>query len=49
LHLQRVYQNQDSRTLDPELKIVALSTFFLAVLLSLGLIYFLSDLVVYNV
>ncbi len=48
LHLKRVYQNQDSRTLDPELKIVALSTFFLAVLLSLGFIYFLSDLVVNN-
>jgi 1,4-dihydroxy-2-naphthoate octaprenyltransferase len=48
LHLKRVYQNQDSRTLDPELKKVALSTFFLALLLSLGLIYFLSDLVVNN-
>ena len=49
LHLQRVHQNQDSRTLDPELKIVALSTFSLALLLSLGLIYLLSDLVVNNV
>lgn len=48
IHLKRVYQNQDSRTLDPELKIVALSTFFMALLLSLGLIYFLSDLVVNN-
>lgn len=47
-HLKRVYHNQDSRTLDPELKKVALSTFFLALLLSLGLIYFLSDLVVNN-
>lgn len=48
LHLKRVYQNQDSRSLDPELKKVALSTFFLALLLSLGLIYFLSDVVVNN-
>lgn len=48
LHLKRVYQNQDSRTLDPELKTVALSTFFLALLLSLGLIYFLSDIFVNN-
>ena len=48
LHLKRVYQNQDARTLDPELKVVALSTFFLAILLSLGLIYFLSDIVVNN-
>lgn len=48
LHLKRVYHNQDSRTLDPELKIVALSTFFLAILLSFGLIYFLSDILVNN-
>lgn len=36
LHLRRVKQNNDPRGLDPELKNVALSTFLLAVLFSLG-------------
>lgn len=39
-HLIRVYKNQESRLLDPELKKLALSTFALSVLLSLGLICF---------
>ena len=40
-HLIRVYKNQESRLLDPELKKLALSTFALSVLLSLGLICFI--------
>ena len=47
-HLIVVYKTKDTRLLDPELKKVALSTFFLAVLLSLCLIFFLSDIVVNN-
>ncbi|MFC6877169.1 1,4-dihydroxy-2-naphthoate octaprenyltransferase [Flavobacterium myungsuense] len=47
-HLIVVYKAKDTRLLDPELKKVALSTFFLAVLLSLCLIFFLSDIVVNN-
>lgn len=47
-HLITVYKTKDTRTLDPELKKVALSTFFLAVLLSLCLIFFLSDIIVNN-
>jgi 1,4-dihydroxy-2-naphthoate octaprenyltransferase len=34
-HLITVYKNEDSRALDPELKKLALSTFFLCILLSL--------------
>ena len=45
-HLISVYKNQDSRSLDPELKKLALSTFALAVLLSLSMIYFFSDIIV---
>lgn len=48
-HLITVYKNKDSRLLDPELKKLAISTFLLSVLLSLSLIYLLSDLVVDNV
>ena len=40
-HLIRVYKNQESRLLDPELKKLAVSTFALSVLLSLGLICFI--------
>lgn len=40
-HLIRVYKNQESRLLDPELKKLALSTFALSVLLSMGLICFI--------
>ncbi|WP_309641615.1 1,4-dihydroxy-2-naphthoate octaprenyltransferase [Flavobacterium sp.] len=47
-HLITVYKNKDSRALDPELKKVALSTFLLSILLSLCLIYFLSDIIVNN-
>lgn len=47
-HLVNVYKNQDSRALDPELKKLALSTFVLSVLLSLCLIFFLSDIIVNN-
>lgn len=50
-HLVRVYNNKDPRTLDPELKKLAVSTFILSVLLSLCLIFFFSDIIVqiYNV
>jgi 1,4-dihydroxy-2-naphthoate octaprenyltransferase len=46
LHLNRVYQNKDPKLLDPELKKVALSTFFLSVLLGLCMIFFISDILV---
>ncbi|MCB7480880.1 1,4-dihydroxy-2-naphthoate polyprenyltransferase [Christiangramia sediminis] len=38
-HLKRVVNNEDPKELDPELKIVALSTFGIALLFSLGLIW----------
>lgn len=38
LHLKRVVQNKNTMLLDPELKILALSTFFLSVLFGFGLI-----------
>lgn len=47
-HLNTVRKNKDPRALDPELKKVALSTFALSVLLSLCLIFFLSDIIVNN-
>jgi 1,4-dihydroxy-2-naphthoate octaprenyltransferase len=47
-HLITVYKNKDSKLLDPELKKLAISTFLLSILLSLSLIYLLSDLVVNN-
>jgi 1,4-dihydroxy-2-naphthoate polyprenyltransferase len=47
-HLLRVKNNTDPRNLDPELKKLALSTFFMSLLLSLCLIYFLSDIIVNN-
>ncbi len=47
-HLIKVYKNKDTRALDPELKKVAISTFLLAILLSLCLIFFLSDILVNN-
>lgn len=46
LHLKRVTGIEDPRAFDPELKKVALSTFFVSLLLSLCLIYFISDLIV---
>jgi len=45
-HLNTVYKNQNAKELDPELKKLALSTFALSVLLSLGMIYFFSDIIV---
>jgi 1,4-dihydroxy-2-naphthoate octaprenyltransferase len=45
-HLITVYKNKDPRALDPELKKLAISTFLLSVLLALGLIYFISDMIV---
>nr|WP_315233867.1 1,4-dihydroxy-2-naphthoate octaprenyltransferase [uncultured Flavobacterium sp.] len=45
-HLITVYKNQNTKELDPELKKLALSTFALSVLLSLGMIYFFSDIIV---
>ena len=47
-HLIVVYKNDDPRALDPELKKLAISTFLLSLLLSLCLIYFLSDIIVNN-
>lgn len=38
-HLQRVMNNKDPKSLDPELKIVALSTFGISILFGLGLIW----------
>ncbi len=46
-HLLTVYRNKEPRALDPELKKLALSTFFLSVLLSLALIFLVSDLIMY--
>lgn len=45
-HLITVYKNKDPKKLDPELKKLAISTFLLSVLLSLSLIFFLSDIIV---
>lgn len=45
-HLLTVRRNRNPKLLDPELKKLALSTFFLSILLALGLIYFISDLFV---
>jgi 1,4-dihydroxy-2-naphthoate octaprenyltransferase len=46
LHLKRVYFNTEPRLLDSELRKVALSTFFLSILLGLCMIFFISDLLV---
>ncbi len=46
-HLVTVYKNKDPKLLDPELKKLALSTFLLSVLLSLALIYLVSDVLLY--
>ena len=48
LHLRRVAKNADPKLLDPELKKLALSTFLLAILLSLSLIYFISDFLIFS-
>ena len=47
-HIVTVYNNQNSKLLDPELKKVALSTFALSILLALCMIFFFSDLIVNN-
>jgi 1,4-dihydroxy-2-naphthoate octaprenyltransferase len=47
-HLMRVKRNTSPVELDPELKRLAISTFMVALLLSLCLIYFLSDIIVNN-
>jgi 1,4-dihydroxy-2-naphthoate octaprenyltransferase len=46
-HLMTVAKNKDARALDPELKKLAISTFLLAILLSLALIFFISDILIY--
>ncbi|MEO0037768.1 MAG: 1,4-dihydroxy-2-naphthoate octaprenyltransferase [Bacteroidota bacterium] len=46
-HLKRVAKNKEPKLLDPELKKLALSTFLLSILLSLSLIYFISDFIIY--
>ncbi len=46
-HLITVYRNKHPRLLDPELKKLAISTFLLSVLLSLALIFLVSDLLIY--
>jgi 1,4-dihydroxy-2-naphthoate octaprenyltransferase len=45
-HLLTVFKNRNPKLLDPELKKLALSTFFLSVLMALSLIYFVSDIIV---
>jgi len=45
-HLMTVKRNRNPKLLDPELKKLALSTFFLSVLLALSLIFFISDILV---
>ena len=47
-HLITVYKNQEPRSLDIELKKLALSTFALSILLALCMIFFISDLLVNN-
>jgi 1,4-dihydroxy-2-naphthoate octaprenyltransferase len=46
-HLKRVRQNTEPRLLDPELKKVALSTFFISFVMALQLIFFFSDETIY--
>jgi 1,4-dihydroxy-2-naphthoate octaprenyltransferase len=45
-HLITVYNNKNPKLLDPELKKLAISTFILSILLSLSLIFFISDMIV---
>lgn len=47
-HLNTVYKNTNPEELDAELKKLALSTFLMAILLSLCMIFFFSDLLVNN-
>ena len=39
MHLKTVYNSNEPRLLDPELKKLALSTFLLSIFLALGLIF----------
>jgi len=48
-HLLTVNRNKNPKLLDPELKKLAVSTFLLSVLLSLALIFFVSDMMIYYV
>lgn len=45
-HLIRVKKNKDPRDLDPELRVLAICTFLISVILALSLIYFFSDIIV---
>ncbi|MCB0442618.1 MAG: 1,4-dihydroxy-2-naphthoate polyprenyltransferase, partial [Flavobacterium sp.] len=45
-HLLRVHKTQNPADFDPELKRLAISTFMVSLLLSLCLIYFISDIIV---
>ena len=45
-HLNTVYKNQEPRTLDPELKKLALSTFALSILLAVCMISLIQDIIV---
>lgn len=46
-HLITVFKNKEPRLLDPELKKLAISTFLLSILLSLALIFLISDIFIY--
>lgn len=46
-HLMTVYRNKEPRALDPELKKLAISTFLISILLSLALIFLISDTIIY--
>jgi 1,4-dihydroxy-2-naphthoate octaprenyltransferase len=46
-HLITVKNNQNPKLLDPELKKLAISTFLLSLLVSLALIFLVSDLIIY--
>jgi 1,4-dihydroxy-2-naphthoate octaprenyltransferase len=45
-HLIKVYKNQEAKSLDPELKKLALSTFALSILLALCMVSLIQDLIV---
>jgi 1,4-dihydroxy-2-naphthoate octaprenyltransferase len=45
-HINTVYKNQEPRTLDPELKKLALSTFALSILLAVCMISLIQDIIV---
>jgi len=45
-HMLRVMKTKNPANLDPELKRLAISTFMVSLLLSLCMIYFISDVIV---